>query len=589
MRSDDDLERIAGAVADGTPVDWDREKSLSPENADRLDGLSSLERVRDIHRAATDTEPVAEPPARRPDPASAPMLFQWGTLRVLEQVGEGGYGEVYRAYDPSLDTEVALKLNKPGAAWLQVDRTRFLDEARRLARVRHPNVLAVRGADEHDGRLGIWTDFIRGRSLEQQINQEGPLSAREAAMIGLDLCRALAAVHARGLVHGDVKTSNVMREQGGRIFLMDFGSVVEIAPETADDSAGVHGTPLAMAPEQLRGEPASARSDIYALGVLLYRLVTCRYPLEARGVPQLLDLHDRDGRTPLRDRRPDLPLPFVQVVERALASDPKQRYASAGAMERALSGSVEGLTPLPPSPPGRFWPTLAVAVAAAGLLVWGWIALRPGPAAKLGGQGIVSPLVKTPEPPPVLEASAALFRRTGSEDRPLSVPGGKVGPGDRLSLDLKPREAMYTYVLNEDEAGAVYVLFPIPGATPTNPLSPSVRYRLPGRMGDSLIYWTVTSIGGREEIVVIGSREPLRELENVLARIPSVSERRQVRFERVDPATLGQFRSIGGLAKERSNPGDVRRLEEAIQALDERRKSEGDVWIWRAELANPAP
>ncbi len=597
MRSDDDLERIAGAVADGTPVDWERERSRSPEHADRLDGLSSLERVRDVHREprdGTDTVDASEAPAPRAEAASAPALFHWGSLRVLEKVGEGGYGEVYRAYDPSLDIEVALKLNKPGTAWLGYDRTRALHEARRLARVRHPNVLAVRGADEHGDRLGIWTDFIRGRSLEEQIRQEGPLSAREAAMVGLDLCGALAAVHARGLVHRDVKTSNVMREQGGRILLMDFGSVAEIAPDTADDTGEVHGTPLAMAPEQLRGRAADARSDIYALGVLLYRLVTCRYPIEARGVSELLDLHAREARIALRDRRPDLPLPFVQVVERALAPDPKQRYASAGAMERALSGSVEGLTHSPSggvSSSRRGWTALGLTVLAAGLALWAWTALRqspdPGPAEGIArSRGAAGPSSAAPR---ILEASAALFRRTGSEDRPLSGSGGTVGPGDRLSLDLQPREPMYAYVLNEDDAGAVYVLFPIPGASPTNPLSSSIRYRLPGRMGDSLIYWTVTSVGGREEIVVIGSRAPLRELEEVIDRIPRVSERREVRFERVDPAALGRFRSIGGLAKEQANPGDARRLEDAIQALDERRKSAGDVWIWRAELANPAP
>jgi serine/threonine-protein kinase len=567
-------EQAAAAISDGTTVEWDREKLRNPELAAELEGLSSLERARD-----------AESP-----------LFLWGSLRVLEKVGEGGGGEVYRAYDPVLETDVALKLRKRGVPGL--DPKRFLDEARRLARVRHPNVLAVRGADEHDGRVGLWTDFIRGRSLEEHLGQEGALSAREAAMIGLDLCRALAAVHAKGLVHRDVKTSNVMREQGGRILLMDFGSVEEVAPPgMGKGAAEMHGTPLVMAPEQLRGEPASPRSDIYALGVLLYRLVTCRYPVEASRVSELLDLHGRGARVSLRDRRPDLPLPFVRVVERALAADPAQRYGSAGAMERELSESVEGRAPIGAAPSTTVgWRRLALGAAAlagitAGLFLWP----RLAPVSRSGGAGSrdrarPAPESSAPAPVPVpLEANASLFRRAGSAEQPLSPSGGSVGPGDRLFLDLRAQEPMYTYVLNEDEAGAVYVLFPIAGASPSNPLSPTVRYRLPGRMDDSLIYWTVTSAGGREAIVVIGSRSPLRELENVIARVPRASNRRAIRFGRVDPSALGRLRSIGGLVKEGAPVDTRRRLEEAVQALDERRKEQGDVWIWRASLKNPAP
>src|SRR5512132_2593923 len=147
-----------------------------------------------------------------PAPEPGPLLFAWGPLQVLERVGEGAGGEVYRAFDPGLRTEVALKLLKPGSSWSPAARDRFQDEARKLAQVRHPNVLAVHGVGEHEGRMGIWTDFIRGCSLEEYIRDD----------------RALAAVHARGLVHCDVKASNVMREQGGRILLMDFGCVAQL-------------------------------------------------------------------------------------------------------------------------------------------------------------------------------------------------------------------------------------------------------------------------------------------------------------------------------------------------------------------------
>lgn len=510
----------------------------------------------------------------------------WGTLRILDQIGGGGCGDVYRAFDPVLETEVALKLAKHGSRWSGSERRRFLSEARRLARVRHPNALAVRGAGDHDGRVGLWTDLVQGRSLEECLRVQGPFSASEATLIGLDLCRALAHVHAKGLVHRDVKTSNVMREEGGRIVLMDFGSMAELSSRGETESPdGVSGTLLVMPPEQLRGEAVGPRADIYALGVLLYRITTGRYPIEAHTLPGLLEGHARSARVPLRDRRADLPLGFVEVVERALSSDLEQRYPSVGAMEQALA-AVAGVRPQVAVGVPAAWRALA-GIAALGLIVGAsgfWSLLhRTGP--KPGGLQEV-PVASAPQGP--LAAKASLFRRVGSRDLPLSAEGAVVRPGDRLFLALRANEPMYTYVLNQDQSGNAYVLFPIQGVSPRNPL-PAIGYRLPGRMGDSLVYWTVTSVGGREGIVVIGSRSPLQELEDVIARVPRASPNVPVRFGPSDPAADGEPRNIGGIVKEGVVSGDTqRRLDEMIQTLEQRSKEEGDVWIWRATLTNPA-
>lgn len=530
---------------------------------------------------AVEDDPVLEP---------GPVLFEWGPLRVLERVGEGSGGEVYRAYDPALQTEVALKLRKAAAGWSDANRKQFLEEARRLARVRHPNVLAIHGADEHDGRMGIWTEFIRGCSLEEYIGRQGPLSACEAAMVGLDLCRALAAVHAKRLIHRDVKTSNVMREQGGRILLMDFGCVAELPASGAVQPDGMNGTPLAMAPEQLRGEPGSARGDVYALGVLLYRLVTCGYPVEAVTIRALLQAHAQGGGIPLRDRRPDLPLEFVGVVERALSADPNGRYPSAGAMEHALSASVSGAVSaaVRPAASRALWRGLALG---AGVVVLGFAlaaSLRTKPATRVparspGVESALTPAAR-PVPLPPLEAKATLYRHNDSRDLRLR-PGSPVGPGDGLFLELSAKEPMHTYVLDEDEAGAIYLLFPIPGVAPGNPLPAAVPHRLPGRMGDSLLYWTVTTAGGREGITVIGSRSPLRGLEDVIARVPAAGLGSPVRLG-IGAANLGR-RSIGGIRKEGAARETHRSLDEAIRALDARRRDAGDVWIWRVQLNDP--
>ena len=271
--------------------------------------------------------------------AGNPIPGAWGSLAILEKLGEGSFGVVYRAYDPSLQRQVALKLLRvaPGPSH------ELLEEAKRLARVRHANVLIVHGADLRDGAVGIWTELIAGATLEDYLAQNGPMGASEARAIGLDLCRALAAVHAHGLVHRDLKASNVMREHGGRIVLMDFGSV-GISTTTSSDN--IYGTPLTMAPEQLLGGPVGPTADIFGLGTLLYRLTSGQYPLEARSVPELVEKHRAGAAIPLRDRRPDLPTDFVQVVDRATQSDPDARFPSAGAMERALSASTGTAAPV---------------------------------------------------------------------------------------------------------------------------------------------------------------------------------------------------------------------------------------------------
>ena len=209
--------------------------------------------------------------------------FSWGHLRVLEPLGSGGFGEIYRAYDPNLDREVALKLRRGNRGTA----ASYIEEARRLAKVQHANVLTVFGVDRFEGRIGLWTELIDGHTLESVIERSGPMSAREAALLGIDLCRALAAVHRAGLLHRDIKTTNVMRETGGRTVLMDFGTVTE----SADDSRGssLVGTPLAMAPELFQGEPPTEQSDLYSLGVLLYRVTTNQYPYSAQSLGELED------------------------------------------------------------------------------------------------------------------------------------------------------------------------------------------------------------------------------------------------------------------------------------------------------------
>src|SRR5262245_30378965 len=343
---DERILKAAEALADGRTVDWEELVRERPDLAPVVNRLRQLHALSIAHGGSEIPGDLSLAAS-----GSEPRLFHWGAIEVIEKLGEGAFAEVYRAWDPALEREVALKLSRIGAEGDATRVARWLAEARRLARVRHSNVLVIHGVDVREGRAGFWTDLIHGRTLERVLQDQGRLGGAEAALIGLDLCRALAAVHAAGLVHGDLKASNVMREGqrdsdattgAGRIVLMDFGAAGESSPSDARSATFV--TPLACAPEVLRGEPPTAASDLYSLGALLYRLVTGRYPIESRDLAELETKIQYGVRTPLRDLRPDLGTAFVAVVERALDPDPARRFASAGQMERALSEAQKGET-----------------------------------------------------------------------------------------------------------------------------------------------------------------------------------------------------------------------------------------------------
>lgn len=268
----------------------------------------------------------------------------WGHLEILRKLGEGEFGEVYQCRDPSLDLIVALKLirrrfetehPRPSGAL----RT-FLREGRFLARVRHPNVVTVHGAAMHDRLAGIWMEYVRGRTLTELLKRQGLFGPREASLVGADLCRALAAVHAEGVIHRDIKAQNVIREDGGRIVLMDFGAGRDLV-ERNEERLRLAGTPLYMAPETLLEGIATQRTDLYGLGVLLFHLVTGTFPITGSTLDEIVEACERRRGTPLRDLRPDLPTGFVRAVERSIAFDPGERFASAGEMERALESHGE--------------------------------------------------------------------------------------------------------------------------------------------------------------------------------------------------------------------------------------------------------
>ncbi|GAA0722735.1 serine/threonine-protein kinase [Dokdonella soli] len=470
----EDIERLAGRIADDAPLG--AEASVSTERSgDRrlLGALRELEQLAQGFRRA-------QLAGAGHHASSAPALFRFGGLDVLEQLGEGAQGTVWRAYDPLLDQQVALKLRRLDSGDLA---HRFLEEGRRLARLRHPNIVNVYGAAVHEGRTGLWTELVRGRSLSDLLAEGGPLPTEDVNAIGRDLCGALAFVHRHGLVHGDVKAGNVMRDAGGRIVLMDFG-----ATQDAGDCgrAVLSGTVQYLAPEVLDGGAPTPASDIYALGVLLYHLLTARYPNEpvADEAPRVLAEHP-----------PALPAgvprPLAQAIDAALAIDPRQRPPSMIAFAQALNRSV------PRARPRRIvGVSVAILLLAAGIFTAVWSSHRAAPAA--------------------WQTELALERIEHGASAALQS-GATVHLGDHLQLHFRSSEPVWLYVLDDDGDGSAAVLFPTGEEGTTDPLAANVDYTLPAS-GPHALTWQISSAASGEELLMLASRSPQPELERLIAQ-----------------------------------------------------------------------
>ncbi|MBK7770749.1 MAG: serine/threonine protein kinase [bacterium] len=258
MRADDDrLAGLLGSVSDGEVIDWDAVvRRMGPAELPVIEALRDVDRIHSFNRGLQRAEIPGDPV-----PTGVGDVPRWGDLLLLERCGVGAQAEVYRAWDPGLRREVALKLLRAGApgADAGADRSPLLSEGRALARIRHPHVVAVHGIDEHDGRVGLWMELVRGETLEEHVQTHGMLTPAEAARLGREIGSALAAVHAAGLLHRDIKPANIVRDADGRFVLTDFG--LGLARRDAPAAtAAVAGSPMYMAPELLFGSAPDARA-----------------------------------------------------------------------------------------------------------------------------------------------------------------------------------------------------------------------------------------------------------------------------------------------------------------------------------------
>lgn len=529
----DRLVALAARVADGDGVDWTAAQQRASGDAERrlLRALQTLAEVTAVFKRA----------AREPISGS-----RWGPLVLREVLASGGFGAVYRAYDERLEREVALKLLDREAPGPQPPGSgeRAIEEARLLAKVRHPNVVVVHGADEREGRIGIWMELIEGETLADRLEQGGPFPAREAARIGIDVSRALAAVHGAGLLHRDVKAQNVMRERGGRIVLMDFG--LGVPRDGAPPSLA--GTLPYLAPETILAQgPPTVATDVYAVGVLLFHLVTGRFPVEAHGLDEARAAFRRGRMLRAPELRSDVPRALVAVLDRALALEPLARFRSAGEMEDALGRVVTGFSrpstsPATPGRPGGQASLLAALAGLASLLVV-WTASRPPhpassqqptSAAPSPKSSVTSPRVSVAEPDRPSSARLPSSAETGDPFvRPvLSAPGivadgaaeagayvveatvtarkGTSGvPSDTVAITLKASTTFWLFVVREDARGA-WLAYPLPSQQASNPLDTNRPHRLPP--------FLLRLREPRETLLLIGSPAPLLDFEAALAK-----------------------------------------------------------------------
>jgi len=263
---------------------------------------------------------------------------------IVEEVGAGGMGHVYKAIDRNLGKTVALKLVRPAAAGQGLARERFRRELALAQAVTHPNVCRVHDLGEVEGALYISMEFVEGQTLDDLIQSVGHLSAKQTVALGRQICAGLQAIHERGIVHRDLKPGNIMVDRSGRPILMDFGLAFHQDRDRLTGAGSVLGTLAYLSPEQTRGRTTDHRSDLYGVGLILFEMLTGRRPPGDESSSPLA-LREADEGCPAPSRLvSDVPAALDAIVLRCLEREPERRFPSATDLETALAGAAAGLS-----------------------------------------------------------------------------------------------------------------------------------------------------------------------------------------------------------------------------------------------------
>lgn len=301
------------------------------------------ERTAVIHGPDWRSDRIAQGVVDTPGPAPTPSPTL-GHYVLLEPLGAGGFGLVYKAFDQKLQRIVAIKKMAPDLAANSPARKRFVREARAGAAVQHENVVRIYAVEEQPTPYLVM-EYVDGGSLQQHLNDTGPLDPAETLRIGAQIARGLAAAHAQGLIHRDVKPGNVMLEgsERPRVKLTDFGLARAADDASLTQSGMVVGTPLYMAPEQARGEKIDHRADLFSLGSVLYTMVTGRPPFRAANTLAVLKRVAEETPRPIKEIIPETPNWLCAIIDRLHAANPADRYSTANEAAEVLESCLHEL------------------------------------------------------------------------------------------------------------------------------------------------------------------------------------------------------------------------------------------------------
>src|SRR5271157_3429857 len=360
-----ELERLAAASqlwGEARLLGGEAEPGASPTIGLAHGTLDAEDAVTDLTAGSSDWFEFLDPP----HPDQPGTLGRLGPYEVFEVLGQGGMGVVLKARDPALERTVAIKVLTPALAHGATARRRFAREARAAAAVGHEHIVAIHAVDEFRGLPYLVMQYIPGRSLQERLDASAPLEVKEILRIGTQAARALAAAHAVGVVHRDIKPANILLENCvERVKLTDFGLARAIDDVSLTQSGIIAGTPQYMAPEQARGEPVDARSDLFSLGAVLYAMAGGRSPFRADSAMAVLKRVCDDRHRSIRELNPDIPDWLEAVIDRLLAKDPADRFQTAAEvadlLERGLAHDQQPTAvprPVVPGVPGPSLPKL---------------------------------------------------------------------------------------------------------------------------------------------------------------------------------------------------------------------------------------
>jgi serine/threonine protein kinase len=404
--------------------------------------------------------PSGPPPAEEfLDPPTEPGdLGRLGHYRILKQIGEGGMGMVFHALDTELGREVAVKVmrrdycNSPDAA------ARFEREAKATAQIEHDHVIKLNRFGRIGSVLYLEMPLLRGESLHARLQREVRLPVADVLKIGREMAEGLAAAHAKGLIHRDVKPGNVFlsEENGGwRVRLLDLGLVRADTTEAdahRTRTGMITGTPAYMSPEQANSQPLDARSDLFSLGVVLYHALAGKNPFADHSLITTLLKITELVPNPIAEVRPDVPLWLSRLIERLMAKKPQDRPSSAREVADTLSEG--GTVPIPPLPGRRSRRRLLLAgvLGASVILLTGatgyWLRNRPS------GETLS-------KAPLHLQLSLTAMKKGQSQMKSLDDPNVlPLQAGDALRIEARTARPTYFYVLNLTADGKVSLMYP---------------------------------------------------------------------------------------------------------------------------------